>query len=63
MKNVGGADRAVRIILGIGLLSLFFILPDYWKLSGLIALPLLITGLAQKCAINTLLGRNTCSIR
>ncbi|RED52641.1 YgaP family membrane protein [Cohnella lupini] len=63
MKNVGGTDRAVRIIIGIALLSLFFVLPDYWKLSGLIALPLLITGLSQRCGINKLLGRNTCRIR
>ncbi|WP_236284407.1 YgaP family membrane protein [Paenibacillus allorhizoplanae] len=63
MKNVGGTDRAIRIILGIALLSLFFLLPGYWKLVGLFALPFLITGLAQKCGINKLLGRNTCRLR
>ncbi|NQX58240.1 YgaP family membrane protein [Paenibacillus qinlingensis] len=63
MKNVGGTDRAIRIITGIALLSLFIVLPGYWKLAGLIALPLLITGFAQKCGINKLLGRNTCRIR
>ncbi|MGO4275626.1 DUF2892 domain-containing protein, partial [Paenibacillus sp. TAF58] len=52
MKNVGGTDRVVRIILGAALLSLFYFLPGYWKLVGLISLPLLITGIAQKCAIN-----------
>ncbi|CAN7665306.1 YgaP family membrane protein [Paenibacillus sp. LjRoot56] len=63
MKNVGGTDRAIRVILGIALLSLFYVLPGYWKLVGLIAVPLLITGLAQKCGINKLLGRNTCRLR
>ncbi|SDN04107.1 hypothetical protein SAMN04487897_101881 [Paenibacillus sp. yr247] len=29
----------------------------------LIAPPFLITGLSQKCAINQMLGRNTCKIR
>lgn len=63
MRNVGGADRAIRIVLGIALLSLFFVLPGYYKFVGLVALPLLFTGLAQRCAINQLLGRNTCRIR
>ncbi|MCM3363542.1 DUF2892 domain-containing protein [Niallia sp. MER TA 168] len=62
MKNVGGFDRGFRIILGIALLSLFYFLPGYWKLFGQISLPLLITGLTQKCGINKLLGRNTCRI-
>jgi len=62
MKNVGGTDRAVRIIAGVALLSLFYFLPGYWKLSGLAALPFLITGLTQRCGINKLLGRNTCRI-
>ncbi|WP_261300759.1 YgaP family membrane protein [Paenibacillus andongensis] len=63
MKNVGGTDRAVRIILGVALLSLFYFLPGYWKLTGLFSLPFLITGIVQKCAINQMLGRNTCKIR
>ncbi|AJY75095.1 YgaP family membrane protein [Paenibacillus beijingensis] len=64
MKNVGGADRAVRIVLGLALLSLLYFLPGYWKLLGLaISLSVLIPGLTQRCAINKLLGRNTCKIR
>jgi hypothetical protein len=63
MKNVGGADRVIRIVLGIAMITLFFYLPGYWKLAGTVSIPLLITGLAQKCAINKMLGRNTCSIR
>ncbi|MGO4272298.1 DUF2892 domain-containing protein [Paenibacillus sp. TAF58] len=42
---------------------MFYLLPGYWKLTGLFALPFLITGLTQKCAINQMLGRNTCKIR
>jgi hypothetical protein len=62
MKNVGGADRMIRILLGIALLTLFYFLSGYWKLFGLIALPFLVTGLMQSCGINKLLGRNTCRI-
>ncbi|WP_094092769.1 YgaP-like transmembrane domain [Paenibacillus physcomitrellae] len=36
-KNVGGADRVIRILLGIALLALFVVLPGYWKLFGLTA--------------------------
>lgn len=63
MKNVGGADRAIRIVLGIALLVLFFVLPGHWKWLGLVAIPFLLTGLTQRCGINKLLGRNTCRIR
>lgn len=63
MKNVGGTDRFIRIVLGIILLSLFYFLPGYWKLFGFVSFPLLITGFEQKCAINQMLGRNTCKIR
>ncbi|WP_274653294.1 YgaP family membrane protein [Paenibacillus humicola] len=63
MKNVGGADRVTRIVFGIAFLTLFYFLPGYWKLFGLVAIPLLFTGLTQRCAINKMLGRNTCSIR
>ncbi|OPH47140.1 hypothetical protein BC351_11575 [Paenibacillus ferrarius] len=63
MKNVGGTDRAVRIIAGLALLSLFYFFSGYWKLFGLTALPFLVTGLTQKCGINKWLGRNTCTIR
>jgi len=62
MKNVGGTDRVIRIVFGI-LLAFLFFLPGYWKLFGLVSIPLLFTGLTQRCAINKMLGRNTCSIR
>ncbi|MUT64692.1 DUF2892 domain-containing protein [Paenibacillus sp. NEAU-GSW1] len=62
MKNVGGADRAMRWVLGIGLLSLFYFLDGYWKLLGVIAVIPLMTAITQFCFINKLLGRNTCEI-
>ena len=36
-KNVGGIDRVVRVIVGLGLLSLFFVLEGssrWWGLVG-----------------------------
>ncbi|WP_164545568.1 YgaP family membrane protein [Paenibacillus albus] len=63
MKNVGGADKTIRILLGVLLLSLFYFPDGYWKLLGLSSLPFFITGFTQRCGINKLLGRNTCRIR
>ena len=57
MKNVGGMDRAIRIILGLVILSLIFWGPKSpWALLGL--LPLL-TGIAGWCPPYTVLKINT----
>ena len=51
-------DRIVRVVLGLGLLSLVLVGPHtYWGLVGL--LPLL-TGLVGTCPAYTLLGISTC---
>jgi hypothetical protein len=57
--NVGGVDRAVRIIAGLVVLSLVFVGPkSMWGLVG--AVPLL-TGLAGWCPLYALLGISTAS--
>ncbi|TCS63122.1 YgaP family membrane protein [Varunaivibrio sulfuroxidans] len=59
-KNVGGADRIIRIILGLAILSLFFILEGnarYWALVGLIPLG---TALIGWCPPYAIFGMNTC---
>ncbi|MFE5322819.1 DUF2892 domain-containing protein [Paenibacillus sp. NPDC056579] len=61
-RNVGGADRAIRIITGLAFASLVYFLPGAWKWLGIISVPLLFTGLTQKCAINRLLGINSCKL-
>lgn len=58
--NVGGVDRILRIIVGLGLLSLLFVLDEparYWGLVGLVPLA---TGLFRFCPAYTLLGFRTC---
>lgn len=55
--NEGAIDRAVRIILGLGALSLVVVGPkSMWGLVG--AVPLL-TGLVGSCPLYSLIGINT----
>lgn len=58
--NVGGIDRAVRVILGLGLLSLFFLLEGNAKWFGLVGLVPLLTATIRFCPLYSLVGVNTC---
>lgn len=62
--NVGGIDRALRIIVGVALLALFFLYPDaswrYWTLIGIVPLA---TGLMSTCPLYSLLGLSTCPVK
>ncbi|NOT86775.1 MAG: DUF2892 domain-containing protein [Lysobacter sp.] len=62
-KNVGSADKIVRIVLGLGLLSLLFLLEAPMKYFGLIGLVPLLTSLMGWCPLYTLLGMNTCKVK
>lgn len=59
--NEGNIDRALRIILGLGLLSLVFTGPQtMWGLVGFIPL---LTGALGYCPIYSMLGLNTCPLK
>ena len=58
--NVGKIDKALRIIAGIVLLTLFFILDGSARWLGLIGLVPLITGLVGWCPAYAMIGVNTC---
>jgi len=58
--NVGGIDRVVRIVAGIGLLGLFFVLEGSARWLGLIGIVPLVTGLMGYCPLYSLIGVNTC---
>ena len=48
--NVGAIDRIARIVVGIALLSLFFIYPGAsWRYAALIGVVPLLTGLMATC--------------
>lgn len=58
-RNVGTVDRIIRLIVGIGLVSLVFVGPQTpW---GWIGLVLIGTAVLGWCPPYSLLGINTCS--
>jgi hypothetical protein len=57
--NVGGADKILRIVVGLGLLSLILILEGNARWWGLVGLIPLSTGLFNFCPLYTFLGLNT----
>ncbi|EDZ48229.1 conserved hypothetical protein [Rhodobacterales bacterium Y4I] len=60
-RNEGTLDRALRVILGLILLSLVFIGPQ--TLWGLIGLVPLATGVMGYCPVYQILGLNTCPLK
>jgi len=59
-QNEAGWDRAVRVVLGLGLLSLTVLGPQtMWGLVGLVPLA---TGSLGICPLYTVLGISTCPV-
>ena len=59
-KNEHTVERAIRVIVGLALLSIVFVGPaTLWGLVGLVPLA---TGLLGSCPLYTLFGISTCSI-
>lgn len=58
--NLGGIDRAIRILLGAGLLSIVFVGPQTpWGYLGLVPL---LTGVIGFCPAYCPLGLSTCRV-
>jgi len=58
-KNVGKVDRWIRIVLGIVLLSLLFLLQGGARWIGLIGLIPLVTGIVNYCPLYALFKIDT----
>jgi len=59
-RNSGSVDRVIRVIVGIGLLSIVFVGPQTpWGYIGLIPI---VTGLVGICPAYSLLGLSTCPL-
>jgi len=61
--NVGGIDRTLRIVVGIVLCALFFVLEGNARYLGLLGLVMLATGIFRFCPAYTLLGVSTCPMK
>ena len=59
-RNEATWDRALRVILGLGLLSLVFLGPH--TLWGLVGLVPLVTGLVGYCPLYRMCGTSTCTM-
>jgi len=63
-RNIGTIDRILRIIVGLALLSGFFLMPEApWRWLFLLGVVPLLTGLFGSCALYSMLGVNTCGLR
>ncbi len=59
-RNVAQLERIIRIVIGVALLSLPFLLDSPLRWFGLIGIMPLLTGLAGRCPAYRLLGRKNC---
>ena len=60
-KNVGGADRILRIIAGVALIAAYFVFPSlsYGFVLPIIGVVLLGTAMISSCLLYTILGLRT----
>jgi hypothetical protein len=59
-KNVGGIDRVLRIVVGLGLLSMLFLVDGSSRWWGLLGLVFLGTGVLGWCPAYLPFGIKTC---
>ena len=58
-KNIGATDKWIRIVAGIILLVLIFIVKSNWRWLGLLGVVMLVTASLNFCPIYKLLGIST----
>jgi hypothetical protein len=61
--NVGGIDKVLRIVAGLAILSLVFIVEGSARWWGLVGLVPLLTGLTGWCPLYAPFGLNTCPMK
>lgn len=61
--NVGGTDRALRVVVGVALLALVFVFEGNARWLGLIGIVPLATGLFRFCPVYALFGLDTCPVK
>ena len=61
--NVGSADKAIRIVIGLVLLSLLYFVEGKARWFGLIGLVPLLTAFLGFCPLYSRLGLSTCPVK
>ena len=59
-SNVGGIDRILRILLGLGILGAGYYFKNWWGLVGLVPL---FTGIFRFCPAYLPFGLSTCKMK
>ncbi|MFP4975149.1 DUF2892 domain-containing protein [Paenibacillus sp. CN-4] len=59
MRNLGGFDRSLRVLLGIGMLVVFFQADSSWRYVGLLGVFPLLTAILGTCIVYRWFGINT----
>lgn len=62
-RNVGILDRGIRIVVGLGMLSLVFWAQEKERLWGLLGIIPLLTGIMGLCPFYALIGFKTCPLK
>lgn len=62
-NNVGKIDRIIRIIIGLAMLSLVFLVEGKERFWGLLGLIPLLTGIMGLCPFYALIGFKTCPLQ
>lgn len=62
-QNVGSIDKVIRIILAVGIASLYFLLEGGMKNLAFIAVVPLLTSAISFCPLYAILGINTCPMK
>ena len=62
-NNVGAVDRIIRVIIGLGMLSLLFLVEGKERFWGLLGLIPLLTGIMGLCPFYALIGFKTCPLK
>lgn len=61
--NVGIIDRIIRILTGLGMLSLILLVEEKERFWGLLGLIPLLTGIMGLCPFYALIGFKTCPLK
>ncbi len=59
-KNIGGLDRAIRLVLGVVIIGIGIKSRSWWGLIGVLPI---FTALIGWCGMYNFLGINTCKIK